>query len=108
MSVTAKKTGHKDEGTFTNKMGGSIAWNRGPIINSNLNKLNNLVKISNQSSVVKYNKTYNHILKGDSGPTNHYVVLVTIDILKNIYPNIAIVIMLPDNSQINSIHKGNF
>lgn len=54
-----------------------------------------------------HNSTHQyHILKGDSGGTNHYVAKDASDILKNVYTNDSINVNLPDNTTWTLTHTG--
>ena len=78
------------------------------MINNQLSKLNKLVNTYYNSilSPVVPETHFTHILKGDSGTTNHYISPNAKDILKNIHKNDKINVTLPDSSTINSTHTG--
>ena len=74
-------------------------------INSNYTKLNNLVTIPKNSPLVQCNDI-THILKGDSGATNHYLSPTMLPTLQNICSNKHVSVTLPDNTLIKSTHTG--
>ena len=94
----SKKSGHKDEATFTNKLGGSTVycnvamsststWNIRPMMQSNTIKINTIFNTLQSSSIVHNLSHSDHILKGDSGATNHYISPDSSHLLTNLQDN---------------------
>ena len=76
------------------------------MITNQLSKINQIVNTYDSMSSVVLNNHSSHILKGDSGATNHYISPNATDILKNIHANTKVTVTLPDSSIIRSTHSG--
>ena len=73
-------------------------------MHSNTNKLNKNFNTLQSSSIVrKFSHSY-HILKGDSGATNHYISPDAIHLLTNLQNNTNIHGQLPDSTTLSSTH----
>ena len=68
-------------------------------------KLNKLFTTKNIPSVV-HKPNNPHILKGDSGASNHYLSPTSSDLLQNVRTNTSLKVHLPDNAMLSSSHSG--
>ena len=76
------------------------------MIPSNIFKINKLFNKLQSSSVVHNFSPSDHILKGDSGATSHYIAPDAFQLLTNVHDNTNIHVQLPDNTTLSSTKTG--
>ena len=110
ITCRAKATGHQDNTTFKNFLGGSSVyytqnpWKRGWV--ENRDKIVAQIHDPNSTCSPSINTTI--IAKGDSGASHHYFQTDNAHILQNLQETIVPTVQQPDNSILRSQGSGKF